>query len=384
MSVGTAAAIGELMAPRLGFVDPSRFPDEAFDLYSIAAFDSGIPEVEVGGNIRSTKQVVRPGDVLLSGIAPHIRRAWVVNKDRGRRLIASGEWIVFRSEKFYPDYLRHALVADRFYAQFMRTVSGIGGSLLRARPAQITDIEIFLPPLSEQQRIAKLLEQSDHLRRIRHHALELSDAFLPAAFVELFGSLSANDRGWRVVPFKNVCAIDAPLVDPRKTQYRSLPHIGGDSIESVTGRLLNYRTAAEDGLISVKFLIGSEHVLFSRIRPKLRKVSTPNMVALCSADIYPIRAKTGDLNFNYLTSFLRSDYFSRIVSNLAESRTNIPKVNREELADIPVFLPPEKDQRKFASLAQRHEGLLARQREALRQADHLFQTLLHCAFEPAA
>ena len=88
MSVGTAAAIGELMAPRFGFVDPSRFPDEAFDLYSIAAFDSGIPEVEVGGNIRSTKQVVRPGDVLLSGIAPHIRRAWVVNKDRGRRLIA--------------------------------------------------------------------------------------------------------------------------------------------------------------------------------------------------------------------------------------------------------------------------------------------------------
>jgi len=130
----------------------------------------------------------------------------------------------------------------------MRTVSGIGGSLLRVRPAQITDIEIFLPPLPEQQRIAKLLEQSDHLRRIRHHALELSDAFLPAAFVELFGSLSANDRGWRVVPFKNVCAIDAPLVDPRKTQYRSLPHIGGDSIESVTGRLLNYRTAAEDGL----------------------------------------------------------------------------------------------------------------------------------------
>src|SRR6188474_3493554 len=128
----------------------------------------------------STKQVVRPGDVLLSGIAPHIRRAWVVNKDRGRRLIASGEWIVFRSERFYPDYLRYALGADRFYAQFMQTVSGFGGSLLRARPAQITDIEIILPPLIEQQRIAKLLGQTDHLRRIRYHALELSDTFLPA------------------------------------------------------------------------------------------------------------------------------------------------------------------------------------------------------------
>ena len=37
-------------------------------------------------------------------------------------------------------------------------------------------------------------------------------------------------------------------------------------------------------------------------------------------------------------------------------------------------------QQQFASLVSRHERLRAGQRESLRQAEHLFQSLLHRAF----
>lgn len=245
---------------------------------------------------------------------------------------------------------------------------------------EIESLEIPLRAVSEQKRIARLLEETDRLRRSRRYALELSDSFLAAVFLELFGDLNSNAKGWTSNVFDEVCAIDAPLVDPKKLEYRNLPHIGGDNIESVTGRIVRFRTAAEDGLISSKFLIGPDHILFSKIRPKLRKVSEPRMVALCSADIYPIRPRSNALILSYLVGFLRSDYFSRIVSSLAESRTNIPKINREELSDIPVLLPPIAEQEKFAASAKLHERMLARQREALCQADHLFQSLLHRAF----
>jgi type I restriction enzyme, S subunit len=92
-------ALGEIMASRSGSVDPSKHLDEVFELYSIPAFDSGRPELVAGRAIGSAKQVVRPGDVLLSRIVPHIRRSWVVRSGNGRRLIASGEWIVFRSDR---------------------------------------------------------------------------------------------------------------------------------------------------------------------------------------------------------------------------------------------------------------------------------------------
>jgi len=70
----------------------------------------------------------------------------------------------------------------------MQTVSGVGGSLLRARPAHVADIEIALPSLPDQQRIAGQLEQADRLRRTRRFALELADTLLPAAFLQLVGS----------------------------------------------------------------------------------------------------------------------------------------------------------------------------------------------------
>lgn len=91
--------LGDLSVVRGGSVDPKKHPKEIFELYSIPAFDSGSPEITQGANIGSSKKNIEPGDVLLSRIVPHIRRAWVVGKANGYRQIGSGEWIVFRGEE---------------------------------------------------------------------------------------------------------------------------------------------------------------------------------------------------------------------------------------------------------------------------------------------
>jgi len=51
-----------------------------------------------------------------------------------------------------------------------------------------------------------------------------------------------------------------------------------------------------------------------------------------------------------------------------------------QLAVLPVPVPPLPLQQKFATIVRRFERLRAQQREAERQAEHLFQTLLHRAF----
>jgi len=47
---------------------------------------------------------------------------------------------------------------------------------------------------------------------------------------------------------------------------------------------------------------------------------------------------------------------------------------------FPMIVPPLTLQEKFAQIVQRFERLRAQQREADRQAEHLFQTILHRAF----
>ena len=183
---GAIVSLSRLIAEKVPTVDPAKFPDEEFELWSIPAFDAGQPEIVKGLKIGSSKQIVEPGDVLLSKIVPHIRRGWVVTEAGRRRQIASGEWIVFRGATFDSKFLRHILVSNDFHAMFMMTVAGVGGSLLRARPQAVKALSIFLPPLSEQKRIAAILDQADDLRRKQSRSTYLAGTLEQALFRATF------------------------------------------------------------------------------------------------------------------------------------------------------------------------------------------------------
>lgn len=209
------------MLKRGGSVNPANYPDETFELLSIPAFDKGEPEIVEGKAIGSSKSSVQSNDVLLSKIVPHIKRCWVVPAPTGAyRQIGSGEWIIFRSDKIHPPFLRHFLTSEIFHKQFMNTTAGVGGSLVRARPAEVGNIEIPLPPLPEQKRIAAILDKADAIRRKRQQAIQLADDFLRAVFLDMFGDPVTNPKGWEIRFIDELCSdiVDcvnrtAPTVD---------------------------------------------------------------------------------------------------------------------------------------------------------------------------
>lgn len=148
-----------VMKRATGSVNPVFFPNEEFDLYSIPAYENQIPERVIGTNIGSTKKNVNENDVLLSRIVPHIQRSWVVGPKQGRRQIGSGEWMIFGSNYVSPLYLRYFFLSHEFHKKFMKTVSGVGGSLTRANPNQTATFNFPLPPLPEQHRIVAKIEE---------------------------------------------------------------------------------------------------------------------------------------------------------------------------------------------------------------------------------
>jgi type I restriction enzyme S subunit len=196
--------LAKLMAEDQTSIDPRLSEKEIFELWSIPAYDTGRPEVLSGGEIGSAKKVVQPGDVLLSRIVPHIRRAWIVGPRNGRAQVASTEWLVFRGAGFDPGYLRHFLLSDRFHRQFMQTVAGVGGSLLRARPREVGRIEVPLPALTEQRRIAAILDQADEVRHKAERSAFLARAVPRAAFRTIFGDVVRNDKGWPSLPLRAI------------------------------------------------------------------------------------------------------------------------------------------------------------------------------------
>lgn len=367
----------ELIVKRGGSVNPSAFPCETFELFSIPAFDAGVPEISIGSEIGSSKSCIQPNDVLLSKIVPHIRRCWVVTDKKDYRQIGSGEWIIFRDERFYPKFLKYFLTSDVFHHQFMNTVAGVGGSLVRARPAFVEKIEIPLPPLDEQKRIAAILDKADAIRQKRKQAIALADEFLRSVFLEMFGTDLVRDKNR--VQFGDVTILDAKMVDPREDEYLDLLHIGPDRIQKNTGKLLPALTAREEGLISKKFFFNSEYVLYSKIRPYLRKAAIPDFSALCSADMYPVKPIEGKATREFIWMLLLSDLFDTYVASLPD-RANIPKLNKKELAAFEFSLPDYRKITKFSQIVKQHNKSLYSMELAVQIDETSFNALSQKAF----
>lgn len=385
MSAIPMIPVGELMVSRGGSVNPLQFPDEKFDLYSIPAFDAGQPEIARGSDIGSTKQIIQPNDVLLSKIVPHIRRACVVGSDRGRRLIGSGEWIVFRSEKVHPEYLRHVLVGDPFHHQFMQTVSGVGGSLLRARPAFVAAIQIPLPPITEQRRIAAILDQAETLRTQRRTALALLDSLTQSLFLDMFGDPVANPKGLPLSRGDEVCSrITVGIVVQPSSYYQSegIPALRSLNIRpnKVVMENLVYFSSEDNETKLAKTKVRQGDVLLVRTgQPGTAAVVPPELDGVNAIDILIATPDTSKVSADYLCYFFNSDAGKRLV--LGAQRGQVQKhlnVGAMNAALIPI--PPLPLQQTFATRIAAIEALKATHHRALAALDALFASLQQRAF----
>ena len=245
--------------------------------------------------------------------------------------------------------------------------------------SQLASVTIPLPPLSEQRRIVEILDQADHLRRLRAEADAKADRILPALFIKMFGDPATNPMGWPVVPLARLAMIGGSLVNPSEEEYLDLPHVGGENIEKETGRLLNLRSVRESRPRSPKFLFSERHILYCKIRPYLNKVAFPREKGLCSADIYPVLPIDRRIGPWYLLALLRSDGFLRYARGQAD-RLRMPKLNREQLGAFPVPIPPPDRVAAFELAGVQISWLDARRNRASQCISRLFGCLLHRAF----
>ena len=194
----------------------------------------------------------------------------------------------------------------------------------------------------------------------------------------MFGDLKTNSKGWKIVGFKDCADIDTNMVHNFEG-YENYPHIGIDSIEKETGQLVGYRTIAEDGVISGKYLFTPKHIIYSKIRPNLNKVAMPEFDGLCSADAYPILVKEGICNREYFGYTLRSNYFLDYILAFS-NRTNLPKVNKSQVEGFTLPLPPIEVQNQFADFVKQVDKSKVAVQKALNETQTLFDSLMQQYF----
>lgn len=182
-------------------------------------------------------------------------------------------------------------------------------------------------------------------------------------------------ESWEVARFEHSVNIKNGQVDPRRTPFAELLHVGPENIESNTGRLSSLQTNAELKISSGNYHFTPADILYSKIRPYLNKVALPDFEGTCSADMYPLRPSSR-FTREFLFYYLLSDDFRKAAISF-QDRTGIPKINRMQLRSIRLPCPLKEEQNEIAvALGACDEKLRAAQAKS-ESLQNVFRTLLY-------
>jgi type I restriction enzyme, S subunit len=345
--------------------------------YLTGPSDFGLVNPIISKWTEQPKIQAKKGDILVTVKGSGVGKINLLNQDE---VAISRQLMAIRVIDADPRFI-YAFLSSTF--DHFQTIS-TGAAIPGISREQVLGLRIDVPALPEQRRIVGILYKAfdgiatakANAEKNLQSARDLFESYLQAVFTK-------RGDGWVEKAFADICEISSVLVDPRRNEYLDMPHVGGANIISKTGELIELKTAREEGLLSGKFVFDETMVLYSKIRPYLMKVARPDFRGLCSADIYPLSAKTGQLNRDYLFHLLLSPEFTNY-ANAGSARAGMPKVNREHLYTFRVYLPSVTKQKQIAgrlnNLLKETQRLESIYQRKLVELDELKKSLLHQAF----
>jgi type I restriction enzyme S subunit len=250
------------------------------------------------------------------------------------------------------------------------------------RVSELAEIPVPIMPLQMQAVLVQHLNVAGRLRRLRRIALEMSEAFLGAVFLEMFGDPIENSLG---LPLENLGTVCKKVIDYRgRTPDYSLdgiPHVTAACIKKglVEWNACKYVSDETFKEYMTRGLPEYGDVLFTTEAPlgESAVVLTDKRFSLAQR-IVLLRAREF-LDPNYLSFLLGLAEFRPALLKYATG-TTVKGISSENLQGVPIPIPSFGLQQRFANLAAQHQRAIRVNREAVRQSEHLFQTLLHEAF----
>jgi hypothetical protein len=159
------------------------------------------------------RQVVRSGDVLVSTVRPNLNGVAVVGNEYDGAIASTG-FCVLRPRKGELDtsFLFHWVRSKSFITAMVRQATG--ASYPAISDGIVRKSLIASPPLSEQRRLAAILDQADALRMKRREALTQLDQMAQAIFVAMFGDPILNPFMFPMAQLKEVGQVSTGATPP--------------------------------------------------------------------------------------------------------------------------------------------------------------------------
>lgn len=333
----------------------------------------------------------RPGDVVITKLGDPCCVACQVPREAAAGIIVA-DVVRFRGQVGRIDhrYLVHFLNSP--LARHRVAKAAKGTTRQRVNLSDMKVIQVPLPRLPEQRRIAAILDKADAIRRKRKEAIRLAEDLLQSTYLELVGSGHPDYETW---PKRKI----ADLADPGKGSMRTGPFgstlrhsefvDSGIAVLGIDNAVQNHFSWSERRFVTPKKYDGLRQYTVKPGDVIITIMGTTGRSAVVPDDI-PVAISTKHLaTITVNRSLVEPEFLSNAIHRDALVLHQIASTNRGAIMaglnlglikELDIRLPPLDLQRRFAEAVGTIRGSQARMEHLSCAAEDLFDSLADRAF----
>ena len=248
----------------------------------------------------------------------------------------------------------------------------------------LKEIQIPLPPLPIQKRIAEILDAADALRRKDQELLRKYDELAQAIFIDMFGDPVKNEKGWEVKTIKSSTNIitygltvrpqymeeGIPLISARELRSGFVNYEAAPKISNADFKKLSNKCKPQNGdiLFSKTGSIGHSAI-----------VETTKDFAV-TQNAARINFKTEFYEIYFIFALLRQEAFINKCISLVKGNA-VKDLQLGDFSEIEIICPPIELQRKFSEISMKSNNLIKASDNNSITSNNLFKSLLQQAFK---
>lgn len=325
-------------------------------------------------------KVCAPGDIVL-GIRATI----------GEKVVADREYCLGRG---VAGLRPRAELDSRYLWHWLTRVAPVlaakakGATFKQVNREDIGELQVALPPLPEQRRIAEVLDRAEALRAKRRAALAQVDTLTQSIFFDMFGDPISNPKKWPTVRFEEICERVTVGIVVRPASYyvsEGVPALRSLNIKPgkiVLQDLVFFSKADSETKLSKTKLNAGDVVLVRSGQPGTAAVVPRELDGVNAIDLLIATPAPQLADSTFLCHFFNSAGGRDLV--LSRQRGQVQKhLNVGSLNEAIVPLPAIDLQRDFGRRVGAVEKLTATYRASLMELDSIFASLQHRAFRGA-
>ena len=288
------------------------------------------------------------------------------------------------SPAILPEYLYEALRASG--AQFDKEKQGSTHKTIYM--PVLENFRVLLPSLSEQHRIADILDKADAIRRKRKQAIALTDQLLRSTFLEMFGDPVTNPKGWPEASVGEVADVQGGLQvtharenNPISVPYLRVANVFRDKIDLTEIKQIRI---TESEMARAILQSGDVLVVEGHGNP-----DELGRAAVWRAQIDPcthqnhlirVRPKPSIIDSHYLCSYLNSNAGRQQMLRFGNTTSGLNTISTNNVRSVSIAVPPTNLQKRFALFVSQLSKVLKSHRTAECETEALFSSLVDRAF----